>query len=671
MVMLVGVLGALFALGVVTFAVALRPVAPSEIPQRSGPAVGARTRFENLVLRVALGVGTAVVVGIVTRWPMAAVLLGTGRFLAPSLLGGEAQRKAKLDRVEAVASWAEMLRDTMAGSGGLEQSIIATAGIVAAADPSRGRAACRPARARASGPGAAGLRRRARRPVGRPGGRGADPGGGQEPQAPRRPARAAWRARPATTSTCACGSRPDGHARARRSRSSPIFTTLFAAFLMLFNREYLDALRLVRWARACWRSSACASAAPSGGLPRSFKIEAEERFLRTDGAGVVIIALLLGAFVGLGAVVSWRLLFPSPPPLQAAIDRLNRRNELVGITNRDRGDERRQRPAGPNDRRLARPFHAQPGASARLARGRPAARRPLARGAHGAEGAAGACSDWRCRRCSGSCGRSPVSASPSRSPPVGASCSASSSSSSPTSEPAQRGRRPPQGVQAGAGLVPRPGRHLAGRWRRRRERPARRCRRRPWMGLRPAAQCAGRHRAHRRDAVGSARPTGRRGRRRPSSSNCRPACRSPAPRARACASRWRSRPPRCAITPWPRPRPRPNPTTEKMALPVVLLFLGFLILVGYPAVDLDHHRPLTARQHEGDASMLGPIAPAHVDPVAPAAAPARGRPRHDHGGDDRHRHPGVRRPDRRRIDRRCHWSTRETRSATTSTVRLP
>ena len=49
----------------------------------------------------------------------------------------------------------------------------------------------------------------------------------------------------------------------------------------------------------------------------------------------MIVALLLGALVGLGAIVSWRLLFPSPPPLQAAIDRLNRRNELVGIANRD------------------------------------------------------------------------------------------------------------------------------------------------------------------------------------------------------------------------------------------------------------------------------------------------------------------------------------------------
>jgi tight adherence protein C len=53
----------------------------------------------------------------------------------------------------------------------------------------------------------------------------------------------------------------------------------------------------------------------------------------------VIVALLLGAVAGLGAIVSWRLLFPAPPPLQAAVDRLNRRNQLVGIANRDQADE--------------------------------------------------------------------------------------------------------------------------------------------------------------------------------------------------------------------------------------------------------------------------------------------------------------------------------------------
>jgi len=127
-VFVAGVLGALFALGVVTFAVAMRPVAPTEAPpRRSGPT--ARDRVENLTLRLALGVAAAVVVGLLTRWPMAALLVGLAGFLSPSLLGGEARRQAQLDRVEAIASWAEMLRDTMAGSGGLEQSIIATAGV--------------------------------------------------------------------------------------------------------------------------------------------------------------------------------------------------------------------------------------------------------------------------------------------------------------------------------------------------------------------------------------------------------------------------------------------------------------------------------------------------------------------------------------------------------------
>jgi tight adherence protein C len=52
----------------------------------------------------------------------------------------------------------------------------------------------------------------------------------------------------------------------------------------------------------------------------------------------VIVPLLLGALVGLGVIVSWRLLFPSPPPLQAAIDRLQRRNQLVRITATDQAD---------------------------------------------------------------------------------------------------------------------------------------------------------------------------------------------------------------------------------------------------------------------------------------------------------------------------------------------
>jgi Flp pilus assembly protein TadB len=46
---------------------------------------------------------------------------------APGLLAGAKTRTEAVGRIEAVASWAEMLRDTMAGAAGLEQAIVATA----------------------------------------------------------------------------------------------------------------------------------------------------------------------------------------------------------------------------------------------------------------------------------------------------------------------------------------------------------------------------------------------------------------------------------------------------------------------------------------------------------------------------------------------------------------
>jgi Flp pilus assembly protein TadB len=42
-------------------------------------------------------------------------------------LGGAKRHSVAVGRIEAIAGWAEMLRDTMAGSAGLEQAIVATA----------------------------------------------------------------------------------------------------------------------------------------------------------------------------------------------------------------------------------------------------------------------------------------------------------------------------------------------------------------------------------------------------------------------------------------------------------------------------------------------------------------------------------------------------------------
>ena len=82
---------------------------------------------ERVNLRVGLAVGAGVVVGAATGWPVGAVLAALAGWGAPGLLGGARRQQAAVGRIEAVAGWAEMLRDTMAGSAGLEQAIVATA----------------------------------------------------------------------------------------------------------------------------------------------------------------------------------------------------------------------------------------------------------------------------------------------------------------------------------------------------------------------------------------------------------------------------------------------------------------------------------------------------------------------------------------------------------------
>ena len=86
-----------------------------------------RPKMERANLRIGLAVGAGVVVGAATGWPVGAVLAALAGWRAPGLWGGARRHQAVVGRIEAVAGWAEMLRDTMAGSAGLEQAIIATA----------------------------------------------------------------------------------------------------------------------------------------------------------------------------------------------------------------------------------------------------------------------------------------------------------------------------------------------------------------------------------------------------------------------------------------------------------------------------------------------------------------------------------------------------------------
>ena len=89
--------------------------------------LGDRANRDRLLVRLASVMGAVVVVGALTGWPVAAVLAGLSAWALPSVLGGARDRAREVARTEAIAGWAEMLRDTLSAAAGLEQAIVGTA----------------------------------------------------------------------------------------------------------------------------------------------------------------------------------------------------------------------------------------------------------------------------------------------------------------------------------------------------------------------------------------------------------------------------------------------------------------------------------------------------------------------------------------------------------------
>jgi tight adherence protein B len=78
--------------------------------------------------RLTAAVVVGVVVGWMTRWPVAAVAAALGGWYAIGLgRGGSRDRRRDLARMEAVAGWAEQLRDTLSAGVGIAGTIVASA----------------------------------------------------------------------------------------------------------------------------------------------------------------------------------------------------------------------------------------------------------------------------------------------------------------------------------------------------------------------------------------------------------------------------------------------------------------------------------------------------------------------------------------------------------------
>ncbi|MFJ8791093.1 type II secretion system F family protein [Streptomyces sp. NPDC102462] len=101
------------------------PAKPAHEKQKADERFAELIRFAGQRGSLAAIVGLAVL--LLTRWAVAGLAAGVLVFFWDRLFGGAAEERAAMRRVEALASWTESLRDTIAGAVGLEQAIPASA----------------------------------------------------------------------------------------------------------------------------------------------------------------------------------------------------------------------------------------------------------------------------------------------------------------------------------------------------------------------------------------------------------------------------------------------------------------------------------------------------------------------------------------------------------------
>lgn len=123
-----GLAGAGIGLGVVLAGRGASGLAAPRLRALAGAPGGAGRRWPGR-RRLLAAVVVAAAAVVVTGWPVAALLAAGAVLALPGMLATDPAGKIMVARVEAVAGWAEMLRDTLAAAAGLEQAITVTAPI--------------------------------------------------------------------------------------------------------------------------------------------------------------------------------------------------------------------------------------------------------------------------------------------------------------------------------------------------------------------------------------------------------------------------------------------------------------------------------------------------------------------------------------------------------------
>lgn len=83
-------------------------------------------------LRLASVAAAFLVVAGITGWVVGGLLAALAVLALPGVLGGKRNRERAIARTEAIASWTEMIRDSIVAASGLEEAIVATAPVAPA-----------------------------------------------------------------------------------------------------------------------------------------------------------------------------------------------------------------------------------------------------------------------------------------------------------------------------------------------------------------------------------------------------------------------------------------------------------------------------------------------------------------------------------------------------------
>ena len=126
LILIASLLGAVIGFGVWLAVTAIRGIRVVPSANRLVPTA---IPAERAVAWLSIATVTGLVVGLVTRWPVAGVAVSAGVLVGPAALGGGAHRAREAATADAIATWADMIRDTMAGAAGLEASLIQTAAV--------------------------------------------------------------------------------------------------------------------------------------------------------------------------------------------------------------------------------------------------------------------------------------------------------------------------------------------------------------------------------------------------------------------------------------------------------------------------------------------------------------------------------------------------------------